>query len=223
MNEATVRVLYANAIVYMISTLNNYYFRVEHRFISDDNDSSTELSQGISVNSVADYVCYSVHEGKKLVTVVLETKQKFNINALAQLLGYYFRAVTSYKTIGVSLLLTKQSLHCILCPFGDEYGTLVNALCVKEIKLKDSYSLLYLLAILTSSCFAAQPLICLEERFLPLRKGLQFFVECEQTKNFEDTVKYLKARLKELDKEVAELKCRYLPVQVKVTRQEFFS
>ena len=35
-NEAAVRVIYANAIVYIICTLNNYYFRMEQRLIVSD-------------------------------------------------------------------------------------------------------------------------------------------------------------------------------------------
>ena len=166
--------------------------------------------------------CTTQHNAcRKLVTVVLETKQEFSINSLAQLLEYYFRAATSYKAMGVCLLLTRQSLHCVLCPFEDENGTLINALCLREIKFKDMNSMLYMLAIVTSSYFGRQSLICLEERFLPLRKDLQFFVECDQTKNLEDRVTYLKAHVKKLEKEVAELKCKYFPVQLKVTHKDF--
>ena len=69
-NEATVRVMYSNAMVYMICSLNNYYFRVEQRMAKSGE--SSNLTQGISDRSIADYICYSVHENKWLVTVVLE-------------------------------------------------------------------------------------------------------------------------------------------------------
>ena len=43
--------------------------------LDDDSSSSNDLSESISGHSVADFICYSIHEGKRLVTVVLETKQ----------------------------------------------------------------------------------------------------------------------------------------------------
>ena len=148
-----------------------YKWCMKHRMILVDDDSITDLPQSISDCSVADYICYSVHEGKRLVTVILETK-KISINGVAQLLGYYFRTATSYQAIGVCLLLSKQSLCCILCLFGDQAGTLVNAICLKEIKLKDLPVVISLLAILTSSSsFCRQALTSLEEHLYHCEKS----------------------------------------------------
>ena len=66
-NEAAVRTVYANAMIYMMCTLNNYFFRVEHRMTQDDqsnDDECSDLHQSISEGSTADYICYSVHDGR---------------------------------------------------------------------------------------------------------------------------------------------------------------
>ena len=120
----------------MICALNNYYFRVEHRMVVTEDERSsynTSISDAISTCSIADHICYLVYEGKTLVTVILEKKQRFTINDFAQLLGYYYRGATSHQTIGLCLLLTKQSIHCILCPFRNQSDSLVNAICLKGI------------------------------------------------------------------------------------------
>lgn len=226
LNEAAVR---ANEIVYMICALNKYYFRVEHRIVTDDdgNGSSSDLSDGISSGSVADYICYSIHDKKKLVTVILETKQQFSVNGLAQLLGYYYCSATSHQDIGLCLLLTKRAIHFILCPFRDQNDALVNAICLKEITFENLHGVLYLIAILTSTYFSSrQSLIVLEERFLPIHKDFQFYIETKQDKlvklikNLQDTVKKLEKECKQHTTEIARLKCKYVPVEVSLTRND---
>ena len=224
LNEAAVRIVYANAMVYMICALNNYYFRVEHRMaVTEDERSSCnpDLSDAISSRSIADYICYSIYEGKKLVTVILETKQRFTINSLAQLLGYYYRAATSHQTFGLCLLLTKQSIHCILCPFRNEGDVLVNAICLKEISFENLHGLLYLIAILTNTRFIdSKQSIVLDEKFLPIRKDFQFYVETEHDKlldlikKLQENINDLKEECKQHKLEIAKLKCRYIPVEV---------
>ena len=222
----------------MICTLNNYYFRVEER-VSDDSSgnsssgnssASSDVTEGISERSIADFICYSVREGKKLVTVILETKQNFTTNGLAQLLGYFYRAGTSYHDIGLCLLLAKKSLHCILCPFGDESGTLTKSICLKPIQLQDLHGVLYLVAVITSSSFRRQSLTVLQRKFLPIQKQFKFFIEYEEekrTRELENKIKQLEQHVEKLEKEcrrnktgLAQLQCKYLPIQVNLTRQQ---
>ena len=57
---------------------------------------------------MADYICYSIHGGKRIVAVIIETKKKFSYNSIAQLLGYYYRVATDVNDHW--FLLTIRSL-----------------------------------------------------------------------------------------------------------------
>ena len=86
---------------------------------------------------------------------------------------------------------------------------------------------MYLLAIVTSSYFGKRSMIYLEERFLPLQKDLQFVVESEddqRMKRMEEMINNLEAHVRKLENEnkqsrrdLAELKCKHIPVQVNLT------
>lgn len=49
--------------------------------------------------SVADYICYSIHGGKRVVAVVIESKKNFTYNSLEQTFGYYYRAATNQECV----------------------------------------------------------------------------------------------------------------------------
>ena len=78
--------------------------------------------------------------------------------------------------------------------------------------------MLYLIGIITSSTFGRQSMtVGLDERFLPLSKAFQFCVRSDEDKRIDE----LEALVKKYRQEVAELKCKFFPVNVSVCRQDF--
>ena len=212
-NEATLRLVYANAMALMICTLNGYMFKVEDRVVVPDkeDDDYDYLHQGISQQSVADYICYSVRGEKRVVAVILETKTKFTWNSLAQLLGYYYRVATDLKKPGMCVLITRQGIHVILFPFYSSDGNLVNAVCLKEISLEKFEVACELFAILTSRQFSTYEPIFLKQSLLPLRKSFQYQIEVEQDQHLQRLEKMIAKLEREVaagKREIAELKCK---------------
>lgn len=149
-NEATLRLVYADAMSLMICSLNNYTFKVEDRVVTDCDDD--DICQGVSERSIADYICYSIHGDQRVVAVIIETKKRFTLNSLAQLLGYYYRVVTNLYKPGICVLVTRETFHVIIFPFySTTEGNLVNAICLKAISLEKLDMAMQLFAILTSS------------------------------------------------------------------------
>ena len=72
----------------------------------------------MSARSTADYVCYSIH--LSAVALIIETKKKFSMNALAQLLGYYYKMSTDILKPGMAILLTCMTVHVIIFSFSSE-------------------------------------------------------------------------------------------------------
>ena len=121
-NEATLRLIYADAMSLMICCLNNYniMFKVEDRVVIDydgSGDDDDDIYQGVSEQSVADYICYSVHGDQRVVAVIIETKKRFTLNSLAQFIGYYFRVATNTYKPGICVLVTREAFHIVLFPF----------------------------------------------------------------------------------------------------------
>ena len=104
------------------------------------------------------------------------------------------------------------------------------------MKFDNCDNVLSLIAIMTSSTFSKQCMTAvLEDRFVPLPKAVQFCIDSEEDKrleNLEQLVKKVVKQSKEvaktneemvkqnrrLQREMAELKCKYLPVTVDVTQ-----
>ena len=69
-NEVAVHVFYANAIAYMICTLNNY-FCVEQRNDSSGSSSastSSDITEGISERSIANFILHMLLSSRWKVT-----------------------------------------------------------------------------------------------------------------------------------------------------------
>ena len=212
----------------MICALNGYFFRVEERAIGDNNNLSNhdDLVSSVSNRSIADYVCYSIYGHVRPVIVIIETKTKFTWNGVAQLLGYYYRAATDHRKPGVAVLLTKEKLHVVSFPFHTDEGSLANAICFEGIHLSQDNDVtfsLYILAIITSVCYNSNPVkLPLEDKFLSIRKSFEFQIQTNQDRRLDDLEKRvikLQKELNEKDRELAELKCRFVPLELSLPRQ----
>ena len=93
----------------------------------------------------------------------------------------------------------------------------MNAICLKPMEFNDMYTMLYLIGIITSINFSRQSMaVALDERFLPLSKAFQFCIQTEEEKRLE----HLEVLLRQCRRELAVLKCRYLPVKVTVAAHQ---
>jgi len=115
----------------------------------------TNVDEGILEKEIttADYVCFHVHEGKRLAAVLLETKMQkaFKMNSIAQLVGYYLRSPSISIQPAVCIVLTEATMHMILFLFLDQHGSsLVNAVQLKPIY----YQKIACSIIVTCSCYS---------------------------------------------------------------------
>ena len=220
-NEVTNRLVYANAITLMICAINGYFFRVEDRVLQDNDASDDDLVCGVSNRSKADYICYSLHGFLKPVAVIIETKAKFSWSGIAQLLGYYYRAATDHRKPGVAVLLSNEKIHIVCFPFCTQEGSLSNAICFGGINFVERLEVcLYMLAVITSASYSSDPpLVILDTKFLPVPKSFKFQIETEQDRcidNLEKMVKDLQKELAKKSRDLDELKCRYMPMEVSI-------
>ena len=65
-----------------------FKFKVEDRVVTDYDGSGddNDMYQSISERSVPDYICYLVLGDQRVVVVIIETKKRFTLNPLAQLI-----------------------------------------------------------------------------------------------------------------------------------------
>ena len=94
-----------------------------------------DLIKGISERSTSHYVCYSNLEKFSAVAVIIETKRNFSLNAVMQLIGYFYRLPTDTRKPGVAVLLTQTTINFMLFPFYLE-RSLANAICLKELSIE---------------------------------------------------------------------------------------
>ena len=211
-NEATLRLVYADAMSLMICCLNDYMFKVEDRLVTEYNEDG--IHHGVSERSIADYICYSIHGGKRVVAVIVETKRKFTYNALAQLIGYYFRVATDIHKPGICVLVTREALHIVVFPFySTNKNNLVNAVCLKAISMDDITMAMKYFAILTSAYYNTYQAIMLPPDYFPIQKSFQYMIEREQDRR----LRSLEEMIMKLKRENAELRCTRLPVTVSVS------
>ena len=214
-NEATLRLVYGNADLY----IKQVHVQVRRRVVKvlDDDVDDDDFHQGISERSIADYICYSVRGDKRIVAVIIETKRTFSLHALAQLLGYYYRVSTNLSKPGICVLVTRQALHVMLFPFYSTEGNLVNTICLEEISLENFNIACELLPTLTTTVFNSYNPIMLIPRFLPLQKSFQYHIECDQDlrmRRLEEIIMQLQQKVIAGEKEIAKLKCKYVSVSV---------
>ena len=220
-NEATVRLVLGNEIAMMICSMNNYRFRVEDKVCNYDEGMETDdLTGGISTKSTADYVCFSILEKMRAVAVVIETKKHFSLNAVAQLLGYYYRLPTDIRKPGVGILLTQTTMNIVLFPFHTD-GGLANAVCFSGLIINNTQQLelaLNIVALITSAEHYRNPLnVPLVKQFIPIRKSFELLIVTEQERNlalYNKKVEELEDQILKLKREVAEMKCKFFPVAV---------
>ena len=220
-NEATVRLVWGNEIAMMICSMNNYLFRVEDKVCNHDEDMEIDdLTEGISARSTADYVCYSVLENMRAVAVIIESKRHFSLNAVAQLLGYYYRLPTDTRKPGVGILLTQTTINIVLFPFHAD-GGLANAMCFSGLAINNTQQLelaLNIVALITSAEHYTNPLrVPLVKHFIPIRKSFVLLILTEQERRmalYNRKVEKLEETIMKLKREVAELKCKFVPVTV---------
>ena len=141
MNESSFRMQVADQVVLMLCSIYNFTFEVEDSMIEPDPEiapqvptASSTLTESVTQRRKTDYICFSVHNGLRLTTVVLETKAQYHQNAIAQLMGYYIRACSNRFKAGICILLTPTIMQLVLFPFMNEQKTpLVNAICLKPV------------------------------------------------------------------------------------------
>lgn len=184
---------------------------------NEDEDNALE----VSVRSTADYVCYFIQEQFSAVALVIETKKKFSLNALAQLLGYYYRMSTDILKPDMAILLTPTTAYVVIFPFSlEDCGSVANAVCLKGMKLTDMESVLKVLALITSQESYCNPVkIPLPDRFLPIRKRFELIIKTDEDRKvemLEEKLSQLEKENKEHKKTIAELRCRYVPVNVSI-------
>ena len=114
------------------------------------------------------------------------------------------------------ILLTCESMYIVLFPFSNKNKVpLVNAISLKPINYKRNLEQsLKLLAIIVHHNF--NPDMVLD--YLPIEKGLCFEIETYEKaklKELEDELKKVK-RINQQLEEVAKLKCKILPVTIKL-------
>lgn len=220
-NEASVRMLAANEITLMMCAVHGFTFRVEDKMLTldmiDEEDGGI-LASLVTPRSTMDYICFSVHSNFSLAAVLLETRISYHHNALAQLIGYYIRCCANIWRPGVCILLTSDSIYIVLFPFCSKSKIpLVNAICLKPIDYKRNLEqALKLLAIIVHQHFNPQMVL---EDYLPVEKGLCFEIETyEKTRlrQLEDDLKEMKKGYEQLQDEVAKLKCKVVPVSIKL-------
>jgi len=134
------------------------------------------LEKGVTEKSTADYVCFHVHESKSLAAVLLETKMQkaFKMNSIAQFVGYYLRSPSISIQPAVCTVMTEATLHIILFPFLDQYGSsLVNPVLLKPIHYKKLPAALSLLAVVTHKDFHYTTYLLGYQQF---PKGYQFML-----------------------------------------------
>lgn len=209
-NEAFVRMMYANPIVFKLCAMHGYWFRVEDRMYTVSDLDEGVLENAITERSTADYVCFHMHEGRRLAAVLLETKteRSFKMNSIAQLVGYYLRSPSITLMPAVCIILSEKTLSVVLFLFVDGHmNSLVNAVLLKSIHYRNN--LLAALALLTIIIHKDFKYAVLLQGFELFPKGYQFVVKTSLDETLED----LRAKLKKKDEKIQEIEIKYSMVQ----------
>ena len=152
-----------------------YVFQVEDKMYTCDMETD-DLIKGISERNTSHNVCYSILEKFRAVAVIIKTKRKFSLNAVVQLIGYFYQLLTDTRKPGVAVLLTQTTVKFVLFPFYLE-GSLANGICLKELSIEQLELTSNVVGLVTSAQYYSNLLkIPLANCFFPIRKSFELSV-----------------------------------------------